>query len=71
MMWGGSMIFSWIFWIVGIAALIWLISYLMNTRHRAAERHNGRHMEILKERFARGEISREEYEERRNALRDS
>jgi putative membrane protein len=70
MMWGGTMIFSWIFWIVGIAALVWLISYLVNPRHRATGSRSGKHMEILKERFARGEISREEYEERRKTLQE-
>jgi putative membrane protein len=65
---GGAMIFSWIFGIVLIAVLIWLLIYAVNPRRRAAGSHNGRHMEILKERFARGEISREEYEERRKTL---
>ena len=69
MFWGRTMIFSWIFWFVIIAAGVWLLSYLLNQRRNIGGR-NGRHLDILKERFARGEISREEYEEKRKTLMD-
>jgi putative membrane protein len=67
-MWGGTMIFGWIFWVVIIVALIWFLSYVMTARSRAHGGSNGRPIDILKERFARGEINREEYEERRKTL---
>ena len=68
MMFGGTMIFSWIFWIIVIAALIWLLVYIVNARRGVASGPKGKYMDILKERFARGEISREEYEEKRKTL---
>jgi putative membrane protein len=70
MMFGGAMIFSWIFWIVVIAGLTWLLFYIASPRHSVANGPKGRYMDILKERFARGEISREEYEDKRRTLLD-
>lgn len=39
--------------------------------HGPAGRSSGRALDILNERFARGEIDRTEYEERRRALQDN
>ena len=50
-------------WIVALFAMVWLI--VTGTRPR------GNHedaLEILRARFARGEISREEFEQARDAL---
>jgi putative membrane protein len=68
MMLGGAMIFNWIFWIIVIAALIGLLIYIGNLRHGAAGGHQRKYMDILKERFARGEISREEFDDKRKTL---
>jgi len=64
----GTMGFGWLFWIVIIAAIIWLITYITQKKGSDTSGHEGRAIEILKERFARGEISQKEYEEKRKTL---
>ncbi len=71
MMWGGGgvigVVFS-IFWVVLlILAIVWAIRFLRRSR--------GRHwplsesaLDILRERYARGEIDTAEYEERKKTL---
>ena len=49
-------------WIVALAAVIWLIVRKLQTRERSAT-------DILAERYARGEVSNEEYRERLDELR--
>ena len=82
MMWGGGggygMIFGPLFMILAIAAVIvtvvLLVRWLGGPSYGAASPHHappGRTpLDILKERFARGEIEKEEFEERRRLLRD-
>lgn len=52
-----------VFWAAVIALIVWVVSRLSGpqTTHGRAE-------EILEERFARGEIDRQEFEERRREL---
>lgn len=50
-------------WIVALLVMIWLI--VGGSRDRAPREDA---LEILRARFARGEISREEYEQARDAL---
>ena len=55
--------------LVGIVALVvWLVRWFSNGSHRhgGSERHA---LDILEERFARGEIGKEEFEEKRKLLR--
>lgn len=62
MFWG--MHFLW--WIFLIVVVVWLLS-----SRNAAGRHRSAGttpLDILQERFARGEINKEEYEERRRVL---
>lgn len=54
---------------VGIVALLlWLKSWLEQGRLGSASREPESALEILKKRYARGEISKEEFEEKRNDL---
>jgi putative membrane protein len=67
MMWGmsgmmGFMILIWVLFIAAIVAVVWWA--LRNVRSNP---RNGA-LDILRERYARGEISREEYESRRRDL---
>lgn len=59
-----------IFWAVIIAAILLILRWLVGDSRRSdrhvAPRNNA--LEILRERFARGEIDKEEYEERRHLL---
>jgi putative membrane protein len=63
--WGGGMWFGWIFWVVIIGIIIWL---LINQSNRNRNQFNiNPHLEspmdILKKRYARGEISKEQFEQ--------
>ena len=71
--WGGGwfgMIFMAAFWILVIIGLIYFIKWLA-TSSRSKESFpagGGRALDILKERYARGEIDLEEFEEKKRAL---
>ena len=67
--WGGGMLFGPFFMIAGPVLLIVLVIVL--ARWMTADAPSDRirtPREILDERFAKGEIQRDEYEERRKAL---
>ena len=59
--------FMWLFWIVILALLVW---FVVTLARRSDGAPNGRKSarEILDERYARGEIDREEYEQKRADL---
>lgn len=59
-----GMHFLW--WIFFIIVLIWLFATPNNIIQHRFEKDSP--IDILKKRFARGEITREEYEERRRVL---
>jgi putative membrane protein len=62
---GGGMM--WIFWILIIIALVWFVTFA--TRRESASPGNEKSaQDILKERYARGEIEREEFEQKRKDL---
>lgn len=66
-----GMIFMIFFWILIIAGGIYLVKYLVqNTRGGPqAGGQRGRALDILEERYARGEIDKEEFETRKEDLR--
>ena len=69
MPWGGPfiMIIIWAAVILGIVLLIrWLVGYARGDRH--GEVKIDRALEILKERYARGEIEKQEFETKRQDL---
>ncbi len=63
-----------VFWaIVLVVALVWLLRLVFGRRHGRCHWHRyldgtSSALEILNERFAKGEIGKEEYEERRRVL---
>lgn len=63
--WGGwfGMAFMIIFWILVIVGVIYLIKWLIGNfpKDRQTSAGKNRALEILEERYARGEISREEF----------
>jgi len=62
---GGGMM--WIFWILIIIALVWFVAFA--TRRESSSSESGKSaQDILKERYARGEIEREEFEQKRKDL---
>ena len=69
MMWGGGMgwigmIFMTLFWILVIVALVFLIKRLIQSTksERGVVRGGSSALDILKERYAKGEIDKEEFE---------
>lgn len=69
-MWGawglGMMVTMLVFWGVVIAGIILAIRWFAGQSHRGAP---DRALDILRERYARGEIDREEFEAKRRDLR--
>lgn len=60
---GGGMWFGWVFWIVIIAIIIWLVVNQSNkNKQNYQPPHQESAMDILKMRYAKGEISKEEFE---------
>ncbi len=66
MMGGGYWILGLIFWILVIIGLVLLIKYLWEGGGVRKEAESS--LEILKKRYARGEISKEEFEEKKKDL---
>lgn len=69
--WGGMWI-GWLFWLVILGVVIWAVVTLVN-RTSGENRSNPpanreTPLEILKKRYARGEITKEEYREMKNNL---
>ncbi len=68
--WGG-MWFAPIFWVVIIGVIIWAVVTIVNKNNRKQQNHFPREeeaLEILKKRYARGEINREQFEQMKNDL---
>ncbi len=62
----GNGILGLIFWILIIIGLVLLIKYLWEGSGTKKEQESA--LEILKKRYARGEISKEEFEEKKRYL---
>ncbi|WP_303904570.1 SHOCT domain-containing protein [Thiohalomonas denitrificans] len=58
--------FMWIFWILLILLVIWAVGAFRGGEPRATRRTP---LQILEERYARGEIDKEEFERKRDDLR--
>lgn len=60
-------IFMWLFWILVIIGVVWLVKLMMGGGEGDSPPPRSA-LEILKERYARGEIDREEFEQKRRDL---
>lgn len=68
--WGAWMIFHWFFWLALLTLLIWAG---IGVSRRSRPTHGGNTksaLDLLNERYARGEIEREEYLQRRKDIRE-
>ncbi|MBD3290758.1 SHOCT domain-containing protein [candidate division KSB1 bacterium] len=58
-----------LFWIVLIVLIVWAIKYLTrNRQNTSTTMRQDSPLEILKKRYARGEIDRKEFEEKKKDL---
>lgn len=62
---GGGMM--WIFWILILIALVWFVVFAGRQAGDSQKREKSA-LEILKERYARGEIDRDEFKQMRDDL---
>jgi len=63
--WLGMLVMA-LFWVGVIVLVVWGLTHVVSTRRSGVELNAE---EILKQRYARGEISREEFLQAREALR--
>lgn len=70
MFWGGG-VFGWVFmifwWVLVVVALVMFIKWVARQSGGVGSRGRSA-MEILEERYAKGEINRKEFEEKRKGL---
>ena len=69
-MWGGGMWFGWIFWVIIIGIIIWLLINQSgrNRNQNQINPHNESHLDILKKRYAKGEITKEQFDQMKKDL---
>jgi putative membrane protein len=65
---GLGWIFMILFWVLVIVAIVYIVKYFID-RGRSATVEGDRAEEILRKRFASGEISREEFNEKMKVLK--
>lgn len=65
---GNGSPFMILFWIVGIVGVVVLVKWLVDQSSAGGRTRGKSALEILRERYARGEIDREEYEQKRRDL---
>ncbi len=67
--------FGLLIWILLIVAVLWGVQYVADQNKRPHDGVRGkgseRPLDILKERYARGELSEQEFEEHKRVLRES
>ncbi|MBL3591201.1 MAG: SHOCT domain-containing protein [gamma proteobacterium endosymbiont of Lamellibrachia anaximandri] len=59
--------FMWLFWILLIVAIVWAVKAAGGSRENPPEKQKSA-LDILKERYARGEIDQDEFEQKRKVL---
>jgi len=60
--------FMWVFWIVLAVFIIWIVKASINNNSSSNNHPDERALEILKRRYANGEIDEAEFERKRKTL---
>ena len=72
MMWGNQGFmgvgYMWIFWIAVIVGIVFLVKWIVEQSRPAEGKSEESSLEILKKRYARGEIDKEEFEQKKKHL---
>ncbi len=63
--WFGGMIMMAIFWVALVFLIVWLVREISGGRR---EKDEDKSLSILKERYAKGEIDKKEFEEKKKEL---
>ena len=68
--WGGDHMFGFglLVWVLVIAAIVWLVIRLSRDSRSSGRRDEDRALAILRERYARGEIDKAEFDARKQDL---
>lgn len=66
-MFGFGGVFMWLFWFLLFMGIIWIVKRMAGGDDSSAGRAKTA-LEILQERYARGEIDQEEYEQKKKVL---
>ena len=65
---GWGMGFSWLIGLVLLIILIWVVVKVANNGINSSSQQSKSALEILKERYAKGEISKQEFEDKKRAI---
>ncbi len=67
---GGGMWFGWLFWLVIIVVIVWAVKSFVDSQNRTSAPRDSSSdaLELLKKRFANGEIDEEEFQRRKRLL---
>ncbi|MDA8364816.1 MAG: SHOCT domain-containing protein [Gammaproteobacteria bacterium] len=66
--WGMGWLFMVLFWLAIILAVVALLKWLIGTSSRSEGPRTKDALDILRERYARGEIGRDEFQEKKRDL---
>jgi len=65
----GGMWFGWIFWLVVLVLIVWFVVSQMNKNKQDSQSTSKEPaIDILKRRYAKGEITKEQFEQMKNDL---
>ncbi len=69
-MWDGGMWFGWIFWLIIIGIIVWLLinQSKRNRNQDQVKPHIETPIDILKKRYAKGEINKEQFDQMKKDL---
>ena len=69
MNWGwGGMVFQGLFWLVIVIVVVWAIRYFTGQRQIGSTHSGNSALDILKRRYANGEIDKQEFEQKKKDL---
>jgi len=68
MHWGWGMGFSWLLALAVIILIVWIVTKGISAGQYTTPENDKSALDILKERYARGEINKEEFEEKKHVI---